>query len=53
LFWFRYHELTPFRKRRIDIVDRVCTAYEEYLHYDLFEGTMAEELKELKRIMLG
>jgi hypothetical protein len=53
LFWFRYHELTPFRKRRIDIVDRGCTACEEYLHYDLLEGTMAEELKELNRIMLG
>jgi hypothetical protein len=52
LFWFRHHELTPFRKRRIDIVDRVCSAYEEYLHYDLLEGTMAADLKELKTIML-
>jgi hypothetical protein len=31
----------------------VCTAYEEYLHYVLLEGTMAAELKELKIIMLG
>jgi hypothetical protein len=51
LFWFRYHELTPFLKRRIDIVDSVCSAYEEYLHYDLLEGTMAADLKELKAIM--